>query len=72
MSEGSLTSESTRSKALRIIRESAVEVGAINSRNIGRLSVQDQQALSKAVGRILRYSRTLEDKGAQCAHSRIG
>jgi hypothetical protein len=59
MSDRSSTSESIQN-ALRMIRESAREVGAINSRNIGTLSVQDQQAINKAVGRILRYSRQLE------------
>jgi hypothetical protein len=43
-----------------MIRESATEIGQVNSRNIGKLSAQDQQIVGKAVGRILRYSRTLD------------
>jgi hypothetical protein len=60
MSRRSSTSESIQN-ALRIIRESAETVMLVNSRNIGRLSAQDQQELSKAVSRILRYSRALDD-----------
>jgi hypothetical protein len=58
----SSTSELIQNNALRMIRESAHLVGVINSRNIGKLSTQDQQEINKAVGRILRYSRQLELK----------
>jgi hypothetical protein len=59
MSAVSSTSASTQN-ALRMIRESATEIGTINSRNIGKVSITDQQAVNKAVGRILRYSRVLD------------
>jgi hypothetical protein len=64
MSAATSTCDATQN-ALRMIRESAREVGAVNSRNIGKLSAQDQQTLGKAVGRILRYSRVLDSKAKE-------
>jgi hypothetical protein len=63
MSAASSTFASTQSNALRMIRESATEIGVVNSRNIGKLSTQDQQTVNKAVSRILRYSRELGKDG---------